>query len=379
MDTLAQLQALDPATLAPLVRHALSGDLITLIDWQVMPFGGGAGQCVYRVAGRAQTRETIASWSLIVKVTTPPPSVEDPAGARYWKREMLAYQSGLLADLPAGLSAPRCFGVTEQPGGDSWLWLEEITDAATGRWPPERFAVVARQLGTFSAAYLTGRALPADPWLSRDWFRSKVAEAEPVIARLPAVREHPLLRPALPGDAVDRVLRVWEERAAFFAALDRLPQTFCHLDAFPRNLFVRPHGRGAVQLIAIDWEFAGVSALGAEVAPLVGGSLLFDELDVAIADEIETAIVASYLAGLRAAGWQGDEALVRLGYAAALVLHYVFLLLEVVVVGTENEEFRQFVEHMQQRAYGAELERLAGIFAVLLKRADEARQLLRST
>ena len=70
----------------------------------------------------------------------------------------------------------------------------------------------------------------------------------------------------------------------------------------------------------------------------------------------------------------------RLGYAAALVLHYVFLLLEVVVVGTENEEkVRQFVEHMQQRAYGAELERLAGIFAVLLKRADRARQLLRST
>lgn len=378
MDTLAQLQALDPATLTPLVRQALGGDLITLLDWQVTPVGGGAGQCVYRVAGRAQTRDTIASWSLLVKVATPSAIYQHPAGARYWKREVLAYQSGLLADLPVGLSAPRCFGVTQQSGGDLWLWLEEITGAATGRWPPERFAAVARQLGTFSAAYLTGRPLPAEPWLSRGWFQSKVADAEAAIARLPSVRDHSLLRPALPGPAVDGVLRVWDERATFWTALDRLPQTFCHLDSFPRNLFVRPAGNGVVQLIAIDWEFAGVSALGAEVAPLVGGSLLFDEVDVASADVLETAVVASYLAGLRAAGWQGDPALVRLGYLAALILHYVFLLLEIVVEGTENEEFRQFVEHVQQRAYRAELERIAGIFAVLLARADEARQVLGS-
>ena len=378
MDTLDQLQALDQATLTPLVRQALYSDSVALVDWQVAPHGGGAGQCVYRFAGSAEDQGQTVPWSLILKVVHAQEGAADPAASRYWKRELLAYQSGLLADLPAGLQAPRCFGVVEQPGGGGWLWLEDITDAAAGRWPRERFTVVARRLGAFSAAYLNGRPLPAYPWLSRGWFRTKVAEAEPAIARLPAVRDHPLLRPALPRDTADRVLRVWDERDMFFDALDRLPQTFCHLDAFPRNLFVQHEDSGDVQIIAIDWEFAGVSALGAELAPLVGGSLLFDEASVETATELEEAVFASYLEGLDTAGWWGDQQCVRLGYATALVLHYVFLLLGALEEGTRNEGFRHFAEEILERPYAKILDRSAGFFDFLLARTDEARELLHS-
>jgi hypothetical protein len=166
MDMLAQLQAIDQATLTPLVRQALDSTSALLVDWQVAPFGGGASHSVYRFAGSAQNQSMIIPWSLVLKVVSMPTTEDEPSAWRYGRRELLAYQSGLLEGLPAGLAAPRCFGVVEQPGGGGWLWLEEISHAATGRWPPERFTAVARQLGNFSAAWLTRRSLPAYPWLS---------------------------------------------------------------------------------------------------------------------------------------------------------------------------------------------------------------------
>lgn len=378
MDTLMQLRAVDQTTLAPLVRQSLGSESVSLIDWQVAPYGGGAGQCVYRFAGSAHDQGMTIPWSLVLKVVPTPSSDDEPSAWRYGRRELLAYQSGLLADLPGGLTAPRCFGVDEQSGGDGWLWLEEIVDAATGRWPRERFTAVAHQLGTFSAAYLTGRPLPTYTWLSRGWFRSIVTSATSAIAQLPSLLDHPLLRPALPGDTASRVLQVWEERETFFTALDQLPQTFCHLDAFPRNLLIRNERSGESHIAVIDWEYAGTSALGAELAPLVGGSLLFGEADLATADELEAAVFASYLDGLGDAGWRGDQQVVRLGYTLALVLHYVFLQVNVFVGGTHNEAFRQFAEQQLNRPYVKILDRTAVFLDFLLTRADETRQALRS-
>jgi hypothetical protein len=268
--------------------------------------------------------------------------------------------------------------VVELPDGDNWLWLEDITDGAAERWPRERFTTVARHLGSFSAAYLTGRPLPTYPWLSRGWFRGKVASAAAAVAELPRLVDHPLLRPAFPGDTAARVLQLWDERDVYFTALDRLPQTFCHLDAFPRNLFVRNTDDGKIQVVAIDWEFAGVSALGAELAPLVGGSLLFDEADLAGADDLEAAVFASYLEGLRDVGWRGDPQLVRLGYTLALALHYVFLGLAPLEEGTRNEALRQFGEQLFGCSYREILERSAALYEFQLARADEARRLLGS-
>ena len=135
MDRLAQLRALDQATFTPLVRQALDSESAVVIDWEVAPFGGGASQSVYRFVGSALDQDTIIPWSLVLKGASTPSPQDDPSAWQYARREVLAYQSGLLADLPGGLAAPRCFGVVAQPGGDSWLWLEEITHAARGAGP----------------------------------------------------------------------------------------------------------------------------------------------------------------------------------------------------------------------------------------------------
>ena len=211
--------------------------------------------------------------------------------------------------------------------------------------------------------------------MSRGWFRSHVAGVAPAIALLPGLLDHPLLRPALPRATAARVLRVWHEREAFFDVLDRLPQTFCHLDAFPRNVFVRNGESGAVQIVAIDWEFVGVSAVGAELGQLMAGTLLFEEAELETAAELEEAVVASYLNGLDVAGWRGDPRLVRLGYATTLMLNQVFLLLGGVVEGTQDAGFRHYLEEMSGRPYADLLERCALSFDFLLARADEARDL----
>jgi hypothetical protein len=378
MDTRAILAPIDETILTPLVEQVLGHTSLRLLDWHVEAYGGGASRSVYRVAGHAAARGTTQPWSLILKVAAVDGRV-DPTGASYWKREILAYQSGLLADLPAGVRTPRCFGTHEHPGGGGWLWLEEITDVARDRWSLARFTSVARQLGAFSAAYLTSRSVPTYPWLSRGWFRGNVSRAAAAVALLPALVDHPFLAPALPGRSAHRVLQLISERGQLLDGLDALPQTFCHIDAFPRNILVRTQGGTDGLIVLIDWDSAGVSALGADLAALVGGSLFFDETDLDTADVLEQAIIGSYLSGLRAAGWQGDQELVRFGYNAALVLHYLFLLVAVVVRATKDQAFRQVVEQLMQRPYQAVLQRNAGLFEFLLARGNEAQQLLRST
>ena len=60
---------------------------------------------------------------------------------------------------------------------------------------------------------------------------------------------------------MDRFFRLWEERDRFFDALDRLPQTLCHLDSLRPDLFARETEDGDYQTVAVDWAFAGLGAI----------------------------------------------------------------------------------------------------------------------
>src|SRR3712207_6111628 len=112
------IQTIDATILTPLVRQVLGSDMLELGDWHVHPIHGGAtaNAGVYRFAGQAYDRGGGVPWSLILKVWRWREGRDDPASWNYWKRELLAYRSGVLDDLPGGLVAPRCFGVGELPG-----------------------------------------------------------------------------------------------------------------------------------------------------------------------------------------------------------------------------------------------------------------------
>ena len=174
----------DVAELSAVVRRVLGTTEAQVVTWehQVLYGGGGAlsGRSgVHRFAGSARAGDRTLPWSAVLKVIGAPSGdagattgVGDPRHADYWKREAEAFGSGLLDALPAGLAAPRCFGVAERPE-DMRIWMEEVDDTIGAPWPLRRFGVAARHLGRFNGAYLAGRSVPALPWLGQGLLRAR--------------------------------------------------------------------------------------------------------------------------------------------------------------------------------------------------------------
>ena len=322
-----QLKAIDGTTLTPLIQRALDREDVQVADWRSQPIYGGVemASSLYRFSGAARAAGAVIPWTLILKIVQAPPGESgDPQGVKYWKREALAYQSGLLSDLPGGLAAPRCYEAIEHPGGAYWVWMQDIRDDVGDTWPLEHYGTVARCLGQFNGAYLMGQPLPTHPWLTRKWLRQYVEQAAPTVALLLDSMDHPLIRRALPGFSAEFIQRGWNERYAILEAIERLPQAFCHLDAFRRNLFSRRTVEGGDQVVAVDWSYMGIASVGEELAPLVGASIGFYAVMPADALRLEQIVLEGYLAGLSDAGWQGNPDLVRFGYAATMYWRYVF-------------------------------------------------------
>ena len=319
------LQSIDSATLTPLVRGSLGSETAEVINWEIhQVHGGGTHAGVYRLSGDAHDGGETITWSLILKVIQRQPDRDDPLSPFYWKRQVLAYQSGILEDLPGGLVAARCFDIVEYPDGVCWLWLEEVKDEIGVIWPLEHYGIVARHLGQFNGAFLVGRPLPSEPWLSKGWLRSLIARDAVAtgIAQLRNSLEYPLVHYVYPPDVAEGFLRLWAGRDTFLDTIDSLPQAFCHLDAFKRNLFSRQSDHGVRDTVAIDWAFAGTGAVGEELVPLVTGSLYYRAVEWDKALELDNLVFDGYLEGLHDAGWRGDPRAVRFGYVTASALRY---------------------------------------------------------
>ncbi|HVL24363.1 MAG TPA: phosphotransferase [Thermomicrobiales bacterium] len=280
--------------------------------------GAGTALGVWRLAGTAVVGDTMREWSLILKGWTPPERSEG-AGSQ---RETALYRSGLLDALPAGIRAPASYGEMEHTDGTIWIWFEDIVDEEAGPWSLDRYATAARHLGRFNGAYLTGHPLPAGPEIGRGWLRQWVDSAAEAIAHVEHASEQPLVRRAYPPHVAEVYARLWADRQAHHALLDRLPQTFCHLDAFKRNLLLTHSPDGEEEIVAIDWEFAGVGAIGEELAPLVIASAIFHEAPPVALPAFEATVLGSYIDGLRDVGWGGDPATVWTGYRTAAVMRY---------------------------------------------------------
>jgi len=320
-DTSTKLSTIDSAVLTPLVRQSLNRVAAEIIAWKYDRLHGASFNSeIYRFSGNARDEGEVLPWSLILKIIRSPDEKDDPTSLRYWKREALAYESGLLSQLPGLISAPRCFGIVEQSGLEIWLWLEEIVDEATGSWSLDQYGSAARHLGRFNGAYLENQPLLAQPWLAKGRLRAWTGDAAPEIPQ--NVLAHPLVSRVYPADIYQWMLRVWSDHDAWINRIEGQPQTLSHLDAFRRNLFARRDAQGSWQTVLIDWAFVGSAALGEEMAPLVAASLNFLDVDRAQANALDQVVFEGYVEGLREAGWHGDPRAVRLTYAASSILKY---------------------------------------------------------
>jgi hypothetical protein len=66
--------------------------------------------------------------------------------------------------------------------------------------------------------------------------------------------------------------------------------------------------------VAIDWSMVGYGGVGEEVGITTAVGLSWLEVSGDQARELDRIVFEAYVDGLRAAGWQGDVRLARLGY-----------------------------------------------------------------
>jgi hypothetical protein len=321
----SQLQAIDESVLTPLVQRVLNREDAKILHWQYQPLTGGVEleSSLYRFIGDARTRSGTILWAMILKIIrSSAEDNNDPLSFRYWRREALAYQSGILNDLPGGIAAPRCFATEEKPEGAYWIWMEAVKDESGDTWPLSRYGIVARYLGRFNGAYLVGKPLPNQLWMTRQWLRKYLDHAAPAVDRLIHSMDHPLIRRCLPGISADFIQKIWNERIEILGIIESLPKTFCHQDAFRRNLFFQHMPEKEPQVVAVDWSYSGIAAVGEEIAPLVHASLSFGAVPAEDAFRLEQIVLDGYMDGLRDAGWQPNPDMIRFSYAATIYWRY---------------------------------------------------------
>ncbi len=372
--TTKKLASLPLSHIRELARAAADDDRLEALSWKFDPLGGGFGSAVggtalYRINIKTSTSQTC---SLILKVLHERQD-EQPSSPYYWKREYEVYQSDLLDDLPAGaFTAPQIYRL--QDFGDScWIWMEDVEDRKE-RWTSADFRDIAARLGRFNGAWLSGRAAPSHTWLSHNWHSAIVAGLADCFANLDQQLAAPLARRALPLEAKDEIMAIWQDRHLFQDALEQLPRTFCHTDAFRRNILQRED-----DVVLLDWALASISAIGEELVCLVAVSLYYEGYSAEYADQLDRTVFAAYIKGLRQAGWAGDPKLARLGYTCGMVLRGL------AGVKQDLKLLRDRVGHKQLLSTHqlTDISELARLYADvrrfrLLKMAREARDLLAS-
>ena len=355
-----------------LARKASGDETFEALTWRSEPVQGGFGSAVGGTAlQRYHVRSTAGRrCTLILKVLYPRPA-ETEDSPYYWKREFEIYRSGILADMPRNsFLAPRVFALDERDDA-CWIWMEDIEDIKRD-WTLADFADVAERLGRFNGVWLGQAMLPAAPWLSSSWHAAIVPALSDTFNQLDELLDHPLASVTLPRPAKAEIESIWRDRAIFINALLRLPQTFCHYDAFRRNILFRED-----DAVLLDWALAGVGAIGEDLVSLVAVSLYYKGYTAAYAAKLDELVFASYIRGLRQAGWRGDEQLARIGYTCGMTLRGLAGVKQDIDALTKDgaeTELRQL--HQEP-----DLKRIAGFFADvrrfrLLKMAREARSLL---
>lgn len=283
---------------------------------------------VVRVHGEADGEP----FSLIVKKTRhgtdADPGALWVAGAHeahrnYWRREWLAYTSGLLAGLPGRLRAPSLLHATEPAQDEAWLWLEDVAGLPGTGWTPQQYARGARDLGTMQGAYAAGQAeLPEQVWLSRGWLDEWVrttARWWPLVEDDAAWQDE-RLGPLAALRA--RARQVWTQRERLLHIVAAAPQTVVHLDLWPTNVILGSHGH----TVALDWSSVGVGALAQDLDQQTLDPVWMQVQPGADLELLERAVLPAYARGVRAAGCDASDDQIRRWYVAAAGVRYTSVL-----------------------------------------------------
>jgi hypothetical protein len=315
-----------------------------------------------------------SGWSVVLKLVQHGPdghpnwrSSTDPDHWYYWKREVLAYRSGLPGSFVGGLRGPVCLDIFERADGSVALWLEDAGSATSGTsWGLEPYETAARHLGHAQGVLTLERPTRSEPWFTRDWLRAYLLQRDRDLELLTDADawSWPLVRDNLSRARARSMKQMRDDQALFLDALDGLPRTVCHFDLHPANLFAVGD-----DTVLIDWAFVGIGALGEDAAVLVADAVLDFHVGPEHFDDLFDVVRRGYLEGLDRAGWSGPSEIVDLGMNATLGARYAWI---------GPALLRSVVEErpvMNRRPIGETVACWAQTIPSLLEHAETARQL----
>lgn len=279
---------------------------------------GGDGLVLHR--GAAETRSGIRNFKLLEKICRVLPMGKEPGSWLYWKREALAYQSGLLDNLSPKLRAPTCYGVafTDQPSAR--IFMEALSDPQP-EWADEHHALAAQAIG-----HLNGVSALPDinkyTWMAPGRSLSWTDLVADLVEDFESLMENKFMAQWLSGSNFQRTNDLWTKLDILKDAIAKLPKCFCHHDAFKRNMMFINKPDGDQELVLIDWAFAGYGVLGEELSAMVGATLTFKEVDTSDAHRFSELVFENYMIGLRDSGWTGDDNDIRIGFAATTAMMF---------------------------------------------------------
>jgi hypothetical protein len=296
------------------------GDQVTAVEPLRHGQGNAATGGIWRLRGPAG--------AAVLKIATPPgpvaanaawPTSDNPEHWNYWRREVLAYETGLAAAAYPAIATAPVLAVNSRADGRVELWLADVGGPGGFGWPVPRLARFAYELGAGQARW-AGR-VPDTPWLSRRWLAQYLAGGPIRHVRIEDTDwDHPSVASAWPAPVRDGLRRLWAQRDRVLAAAEAAERTWCHLDVWPPNLV-----DDAGTSVLLDWSFTGEGALGEDVANLIIDSFADGLMDPALLPELAHDTTERYLDGLRDGGWSGSADAVRFAIASCGAAKYSWL------------------------------------------------------
>ncbi len=287
----------------------------------------------------------------------------DVRARNYWKREWLAFDTGLLGGLPGRLRAPRTLLTTDRGDGECWIWMEDVAGRSGADLDDGDLRTVAHALGSTQGAYAAGTArLPDEPWLSRGWLRGWVEVCRRSF--VPALIDADTPGWDDPRTAPMREMRaeaaaLWDRHEDLLRIAESAPSTLVHWDFWPANVFVE-----GSRVVAIDWSQVGISGLTHDLDQLTLDPVWMQVRPDASLDALEAVVLDGYLAGLREAGCDVAAEQVRRWYAATAAARFVWLLGGQPALATNPAALTA-----QERRLGRPFDRIVAAKARVIRRA----------
>jgi len=395
-----QLSVLKSETLTPIIRKALKHEAALPIEWSFKRLPGGDANPItagiYRFSGKAMIRNEEVPWSLILKVVnwvdftgTPLEKnyINEPADWNYWRREALAYRSGILDQVQGNLVSIKALEITEPTATTVWIWQEEVLEPNRSEWKLDRHVLAAQHFGEFAGAYVGYSPSPQhDPWFCRhfirQWTRGIAGFGLNDLTHDSAFWDNADVKLALPAVTTKRLESLLEDAEYLCDILEKQPQTLSHQDTHWTNLFATHDLNDSETTTVIDWSFIGLAAVGEDLGTQIAGNLSYYHVNPLKAKTYHEAALRAYMTGLQKSGWHGDENSVRFACNTTAALRYAtfeMLMLKWALDDKSNGK-PSWIEEMAQKQNMDRDEALInwgkGI-TFLFDLADEARSLVK--